>query len=167
MFLGVAPRLTIFTFLTEKNNNRGHMTKIPAHYLQGLSTDDRSKHRAHIIRSRRMAKRGKYPDRPKLKSFTSRPSRHTTNFAARYGFRVTDLRRSAHRLKVPVTTQRAILRKGRGAYFSSGSRSNQTNDSWAYARLASTLLGRKACKVDAHLLPPSRQCATLRRMARA
>ena len=45
-----------------------------------------------------------------------------------------------------------IVSKGEGAYYSSGSRPNQTAQSWAYARLASALTGGKAAKVDFHLL---------------
>ena len=45
-----------------------------------------------------------------------------------------------------------ILDKGRGAYYSSGSRPNQTAESWAKARLASTITGGKAARVDCHLL---------------
>ena len=41
-----------------------------------------------------------------------------------------------------------ILSKGRGAYYSSGSRPNQTADSWARARLASVIMGGKARQVD-------------------
>ena len=41
-----------------------------------------------------------------------------------------------------------ILRKGRGAYYSSGSRPNQTAESWARARLASSVTGGKAAKYD-------------------
>jgi hypothetical protein len=47
---------------------------------------------------------------------------------------------------------RAIVKKGEGAYYSSGSRPNQTAHSWAYARLASALTGGKAAKVDYHLV---------------
>jgi len=45
-----------------------------------------------------------------------------------------------------------IVRKGEGAYYSSGSRPNQTPQSWAYARLASAITGGKAAKVDYHIL---------------
>jgi len=38
--------------------------------------------------------------------------------------------------------------KGEGAYYSSGSRPNQTAQSWGYARLASSLTGGKAAIVD-------------------
>jgi hypothetical protein len=41
-----------------------------------------------------------------------------------------------------------ILNKGKGAYFSSGSRPNQTPYSWAYSRLASVIMNGPARKVD-------------------
>jgi len=45
-----------------------------------------------------------------------------------------------------------IVRKGKGAYYSSGSRPNQTATSWARARLASALIGGPAAKVDWHII---------------
>ncbi len=44
-----------------------------------------------------------------------------------------------------------LVSKGRGAYYSSGSRPNQTADSWARARLASVIMGGAARKVDQKL----------------
>jgi len=41
-----------------------------------------------------------------------------------------------------------IVNKGEGAYYSSGSRPNQTPQSWGHARLASAVTGGKASKVD-------------------
>ena len=41
-----------------------------------------------------------------------------------------------------------IVRKGEGAYYSSGSRPNQTPQSWGIARLASSITGGKAAAVD-------------------
>jgi len=38
--------------------------------------------------------------------------------------------------------------KAKGAYFSGGSRPNQTPSSWAYARLASVIVGGPARKID-------------------
>ncbi len=46
----------------------------------------------------------------------------------------------------------AIIRKGAGAYYSSGSRPNQTAQSWGKARLASALTAGKAAVVDYHIL---------------
>ena len=41
-----------------------------------------------------------------------------------------------------------IVKKGEGAYFSSGSRPNQTAHSWGLARLASSLTGGNASAID-------------------
>ena len=41
-----------------------------------------------------------------------------------------------------------VLDKGRAAYFTSGSRPNQTPESWALARLASVLVKGPAYKFD-------------------
>ena len=45
-----------------------------------------------------------------------------------------------------------IVNNGRGAYYSSGSRPNQTAESWGLARLASAITGANACKVDYDIL---------------
>ena len=47
---------------------------------------------------------------------------------------------------------RKIVSKGMGAYYSSGSRPNQTAESWGIARLASAITGGKSAVVDYHLL---------------
>ena len=45
-----------------------------------------------------------------------------------------------------------IINKGAGAYYSSGSRPNQTAQSWGIARLASALTSGKAGAVDYNIL---------------
>ena len=45
-----------------------------------------------------------------------------------------------------------IVKKGQGAYYSSGSRPNQTGHSWGRARLASSITGGKASAVDYKIL---------------
>ena len=45
-----------------------------------------------------------------------------------------------------------IINKGAGAYFSSGSRPNQTAQSWGIARLASALTSGKAGAIDYNIL---------------
>jgi hypothetical protein len=44
------------------------------------------------------------------------------------------------------------VKKGEGAYYSSGSRPNQTAQSWGYARLASAITGANASRVDYNIL---------------
>jgi hypothetical protein len=45
-----------------------------------------------------------------------------------------------------------IVKKGEGAYFSSGSRPNQTAQSWGLARLASALTAGKSAAVDYNII---------------
>jgi len=45
-----------------------------------------------------------------------------------------------------------IVSKGEGAYYSSGSRPNQTAQSWGFARLASALTAGKSAAVDYDIL---------------
>lgn len=86
-------------------------------------------------------------DRPKLKSYKSKRSNHAVNFENKYKTKITDL----NFVKKNIIRKEGIdkiLSKGRGAYYSSGSRPNQTPDSWAYSRLASVIMNGKARKVD-------------------
>jgi hypothetical protein len=51
-----------------------------------------------------------------------------------------------------VDALKKIVRKGEGAYYSSGSRPNQTPQSWGLARLASAITGGNASVVDYDIL---------------
>ena len=47
-----------------------------------------------------------------------------------------------------LSAMNQIVKKGEGAYYSSGSRPNQTAKSWGLARLASALTSGKAAAID-------------------
>jgi hypothetical protein len=51
-----------------------------------------------------------------------------------------------------ISALEKIVKKGEGAYYSSGSRPNQTAESWGIARLASSITGGNASIVDYHIL---------------
>jgi hypothetical protein len=51
-----------------------------------------------------------------------------------------------------IKALRQIESKGEGAYYSSGSRPNQTAQSWGIARLASALTSGKAGAIDYNIL---------------
>jgi hypothetical protein len=61
-------------------------------------------------------------------------------------------RELAKKTQCSVNALKAIVKKGEGAYFSSGSRPNQTAQSWGIARLASAITGGKASAVDYRIL---------------
>lgn len=85
-------------------------------------------------------------DRPKLKSAKSRRSSWAAKFERKYGRKITDLGFISRILRKPGIN--GVLAKGRAAYYTSGSRPNQTQHSWSYARLASVIMGGPARKVD-------------------
>jgi hypothetical protein len=60
--------------------------------------------------------------------------------------------RLAKATKCSVDALQKIVNKGEGAYYSSGSRPNQTARSWGLARLASSITGGKASAVDFRIL---------------
>jgi hypothetical protein len=121
--------------------------KIPKKYTAKLSRKDKSKQKKNLIKSRKMYKKSIYIDRPKLKSYPKKRSAHIVKFEKKYNHKITD-KDFIDKNILSTKGQNKILKKGRGAYYSSGSRPNQSSNSWAYARLASVITGGKARKVD-------------------
>jgi len=58
----------------------------------------------------------------------------------------------SHKTKCSIKSLKKIVNKGKGAYYSSGSRPNQTPHSWGIARLSSAITGGPASIIDIHLL---------------
>ena len=121
--------------------------KIPKKYTEKLSKHDKKKQKKNLIKSRKMYKKGIYVDRPKLKSYPKKRSAHIVKFEKKYNHKITD-KDYIDKHILSTKGQNQILKKGRGAYYSSGSRPNQSSNSWAYARLASVITGGEARKVD-------------------
>jgi hypothetical protein len=124
--------------------------KIPKKYTEKLSRKDKLKQKKNLIKSRKMYKKGVYVDRPKLKSYPKKRSEWIIKFEKRYNRKITD-KNFIDKNIISKKGQNKILKKGRGAYYSSGSRPNQSSSSWAYARLASVIMGGKARKVDQNI----------------
>ena len=85
--------------------------------------------------------------RPKVKSFESKRSSWVVKFENKYNTKISNTAFISKNI-ISKTGIDKIMAKGRGAYFSSGSRPNQTPTSWALSRLASVILGGKARQVD-------------------
>ena len=113
--------------------------KIPKQYLpKTLTKEDRAKQKKSI-------EEGKM--RPKVESFKSKRSSHVVKFEKKYGVKITNDTFIDKNI-ITRTGIKKILDKGRGTYFSSGSRPNQTPESWSRARLASVIMNGPARKVD-------------------
>ena len=88
-----------------------------------------------------------------MQSFKSKPSKHVARAMTVYNIdKIRPSRELAKKTGCSIKGLRQIVRKGEGAYYSSGSRPNQTPQSWGYARLASTITGGNASAVDFHIL---------------
>jgi hypothetical protein len=122
-------------------------SKIPKKYTQKLSKTEKQKQLKNIKRSKKSYKKGIYIDRPILKSYQHKKSQWILKFEKKYKHKITDKKFIRENI-ISTKGQNLILKKGRGAYYSSGSRPNQTANSWAYARLASVIMGGPARKVD-------------------
>ena len=118
-----------------------------------LSRRDRTRQRKELTKSRRMYKQRKYYTRKSVKSFKSKPSKHVDNARRLYHIQnIRPTRELSTRSGCSLKGLRQIVRKGEGAYYSSGSRPNQTPQSWGYARLASSITGGNASAVDFHII---------------
>jgi len=128
--------------------------KINLRYLpKRLTKKDRNKQSNMLLKSRRMYKKGFYYTRKKINSFNSKKSTHILKAEKVYNIKnMNDKNKLAKATKCSKSALAQIIRKGEGAYYSSGSRPNQTAHSWGIARLASAITGGKAAAVDYNIL---------------
>ena len=134
-----------------KTRKRG---RVPIKYVpKRLTKKDKKKARKELKKSRKAYKKGKYYKRKRLKSFKSKKSNHIVNAMKIYGVKsVSASPKLAKKSGCSVTGLKKLVSKGAGAYYSSGSRPNQTAISWGRARMASSITGGKASAVDFKIL---------------
>jgi hypothetical protein len=124
--------------------------KIPIRYLpKRLTRKDKSKQIRMLMMSRRLYKKNKYYTRKEVPSYKSKTSNHIVD--ARRIYKISNVGPSkelASKTGCTLSALNKIVSKGEGAYFSSGSRPNQTAQSWGIARLASSITGGKSAAVD-------------------
>ena len=128
--------------------------RIPVRYLpRKLTRKDKSKQVRMLMRSRRLYKSNKYYTRKEVPSYKSKTSNHIVD--ARRIYNITNVapnKELAMKTGCTIGALRKIVSKGEGAYYSSGSRPNQTPQSWGIARLASSLTAGKSAAVDYEII---------------
>ena len=118
-----------------------------------LSRKDKKKQYNMLLKSKKMYTKGKYFTRKKVNSFNSKTSPHIIKAFKVYNINSMEpTKELATKTGCSIKALKAIIKKGMGAYYSSGSRPNQTAESWGKARLASSITGGKASKVDFHII---------------
>jgi hypothetical protein len=127
---------------------------VPKRYIpKRLTTRDLAKQKRELRKSRKLYKRGKYYTRKHVKSFHSKPSGHVEYARKLYKIdTITPSAELAEKTKCSQDALEKIVNKGRGAYFSSGSRPNQSAESWGLARLASAITGGASSAIDYSIL---------------
>jgi hypothetical protein len=128
--------------------------KVPLRYLPTqLTRRDKAVQLKMLLRSRALYKKNKYYARGTVTSYNHKKSSHLTDARKIYGVAtVTPGAELSMKTGCSLSALRQIVRKGEGAYYSSGSRPNQTAQSWGLARLASALTAGKAAAVDYAIL---------------
>ena len=116
---------------------KGKTRDIPDKYLKGLKGSDRQKQIKSIFEGK---------DRPKTNAPNKR-SQWVIKFEKKYGKKINDTDFIKKNI-IQKTGINKIMDKGMGAYYSGGSRPNQTATSWSLARLASVIMNGPARKVD-------------------
>jgi hypothetical protein len=128
--------------------------KLPIRYVPAkLTSNDKQKQISMIIKSKKMYKKHKYFTRKPIASYKSKTSNHILNARKIYNIEhIMPTKELSLKTGCTIEALNEIVRKGEGAYYSSGSRPNQTARSWGLARLASSITGGKASAVDYDIL---------------
>lgn len=127
---------------------------IPKTYLpSNISNKDKKNIKNELKRSRKLYKLKKYYTRKPIKSYKHKPSKHLSNLLKIYNLKKVKINNNlSKKTGCSIKALKQIERKGMGAYYSSGSRPNQTAKSWGLSRLASAVTGGKSSLIDYSIL---------------
>ena len=126
----------------------------PIRYVpKKLTRKDKQKQVNMLIKSKKLYKTRKYYTRKNIPSYKNVKSNHIANARKIYNIQnMTPNRDLSLKTGCKISALNQIVKKGEGAYYSSGSRPNQTPQSWGLARLASSLTAGKSAAVDYDIL---------------
>jgi hypothetical protein len=124
---------------------KGETRDIPQRYIpKSLSAEERKKQIKSIFE-------GGKKDRPKV-NIKSRKSKWRALFEEKYNLKSRKIKDIAKAVGIPKNALEEVYKKGVGAYRSSGSRPNQTEDSWAYGRVYAYIMGSGPTRrIDNHI----------------
>ena len=122
---------------------------------KSLTKKDKEKQKKQLDKSTTDYKKGKYTKRDKVESFKSKKSPYVEQVKKKLDIKSATTTNIANKLSRNEDRRKQIKKglelikdKGEGAYFSSGSRPNQTPQSWGIGRYSSVLLGGASRKID-------------------
>jgi hypothetical protein len=122
----------------------------PIRYVpKNITRKDKQKQINMLIKSKKLYKNHKYYTRKNISSYKNIKSKHLLNACKIYNIQnIMPNKELSLKTGCKISALKKIVNKGEGAYYSSGSRPNQTPQSWGLARLASSLTSGKSAAVD-------------------
>jgi hypothetical protein len=128
--------------------------KFPIRYVPNkLTKADKQKQISMLLKSKKLYKKHEYYTRKPIASYKNKTSQHVINARKIYNIEnVMPNKELSLKTGCTIAALNEIVKKGEAAYYSSGSRPNQTAQSWGLARLASSITGGKAAAVDYNIL---------------
>jgi hypothetical protein len=126
------------------------MKSFPKKYTARLSRKDKKKQLTQLKKLKKAYSKGNYLDRPRLQSYKKKESGWTSTFHKLYPLAKT-MKQISKAVNIPEKALKEVIKKGKGAYYSSGSRPNQTATSWGKARMYAYILGSPTRKYDHHI----------------
>jgi hypothetical protein len=126
----------------------------PIRYVpEKLSKKDKKSQINMLLKSKKLYKKNQYYTRKQLPSYKNKPSKHLEKARKIYGIKnIAPTNELSKKTGCTLSALNQIVKKGEGAYYSSGSRPNQTPQSWGLARLASSITSGKAAAVDYNII---------------
>lgn len=131
----------------------GRKTKgVPEKYLRGLTKKQRKAKIKNIKKTKMLLKKNKKKLAYKLSqrrplSKTKKKSSWTVQFRNKYGDVKVPSKELEKKSGMDIRAQRAIIRKGQGAFLSSGSRASVSSPKqWGLARLYAVLMGSEGAR---------------------
>jgi len=131
-----------------------YQIKLPMRYVpKSLTVSDKNKQIKQLSISKQLYKKGRFYTRTKMGSYKNKQSKHIINARKIYNIKnITPNKELARATGCSLQALKKIVNKGAGAYYSSGSRPNQTAISWGLARLASSITAGKSATIDYDIL---------------
>ena len=118
-----------------------------------LTNKDKQNQVNMLLKSKTLYKTQKYYTRTPLVSYKNKKSKHLAHAYKIYNIKnILPNKELALKTGCELEALKQIVKKGEGAYYSSGSRPNQTAQSWGLARLASSLTAGKSAAVDYNII---------------
>ena len=130
------------------------LIKFPTKYVpKKITKKDKKKQINMLLKSKKMYKTQQYYTRKKIPSYKNVKSKHIVHARKIYNIEnITPNQELSRKTGCKISALKQIVKKGEGAYYSSGSRPNQTPQSWGLARLASSITSGKSAAVDYAIL---------------